>query len=100
MLCECPGVINASIECVKTEFEESLGKLSKVDWNAVRSVLQGVIKSGCGEVGGSQCLVEMTELQASIGRVLDNTHKGEEGCLSLRRAEEEITGVLLSLQVS
>lgn len=99
VLCECPGVINASIECVKTEFEESLGELSKVDWNTVRSVLQGVIKSGCGEVDGSQCLVEMTELQASIGRVLDNTHKGEEGCLSLRRAEEEITGVLLSLQI-
>ncbi|XP_063691708.1 uncharacterized protein LOC134824005 [Bolinopsis microptera] len=35
----------------------------------------------------------MSELQASIGRVLDNTYRGEEGCLSLRRAEKELTGV-------
>jgi len=109
MLCECRGVVAASINCVRNYdgilFEVSDGAnrtefdrvVSKLDWEALKTVVLGVLKSGCREVDGADCLVEMTGLQAAIGRVLDRTFRGEEGCLSLRRAEEDILRVFLSL---
>ena len=49
-------------------------------------------------MGGLDCLEEIAELLASGNlRVLDKTFKGEEGCLSLKRVEEETAGVLMSL---
>ena len=108
-LCECPDVVNASINCVRkydgallyvlkeverTRFEEMV---QKMDWRALNLVIHGVLSTLC-KVNGSDCLDKMTELLASgNGRVLVNTFKGEDGCLSLKRVEEEITGVLMSL---
>lgn len=106
-LCGCPDFVSSAISCVKnydgslfevidnimtqSEFDEIVKSL---DWKSVRTVIEGVLQTGCGEEG---CLEDMTLHQTRIGQVLDNTFGGQVGCLSLKRVEEEIIGLMLSL---
>ena len=78
----------------QTEFDEIV---KKIDWKSVKTVIKGVLELGCGKADGEECLGDMNVHQARIGQVLDNTFRGQFGCLSLKRAEEEVVGVLISL---
>ena len=78
----------------QTEFDEMV---KKIDWKSLKTVIKGVLDLGCGREDGEECLGDMNVHQTRIGQVLDNTFRGQVGCLSLKRAEDEVVGVLMSL---
>ena len=104
-LCECPGMIGASINCVRKydgQVFEMTGMekapfdnlVASIEWRALKSVLLGFIEAGCGEKNGKDCVTEFSDSLAAYGIFMDNGRRGEDVCLSLVRFQDEYNNYL------
>lgn len=107
-LCECPEMIGASARCAKNYngiLFEMLGLdgsmfnnvVDNLDWKSLKTVLDGLTKAGCGVKNGKDCVLEISKMYSLGGRLIDNTFRGDDGCLSLKRVEKEITEFLTGM---
>ena len=99
-LCECSGIIGASIKCARrydgnmfqmsgidrTEFDNLVNHL---DWKTIKKIFLGFVKAGCGEKNGKDCVVELSNMYTGMGTIQENTKKGKNVCLSMLRFARE-----------
>ena len=103
-LCDCSEMIGASTRCAK-EYDgkvfEMLGLenyksmfnnvVDNLDWKSLKTVLGGFVEAGCGVKNEKDCVLELAKFYSTGGKILDNTFKGNDVCLSLVRAEKEVS---------
>ena len=106
-LCECRGVVDAGISCVR-DYKSFLLNMARVDtarfedvvkrldWETIGEVLHGFLDAVCGSYKGDDCLNSFGWFQINGGVLLDNSVQTSDTCLSLVRVEQDIEEFLMS----
>ena len=106
-LCECRGVVDAGISCVR-DYKSFLLNMAKVDtarfedvvkrldWETLGGILHGFLDAVCGSFKGEDCLNGFGRFQINGGVFLDNSVQTSDTCLSLVRVEQDIEEFLKS----
>ena len=105
-LCECPGMIGASINCVRkydgTLFEMAPNMdgqrfykiVNNLDWKSMKKLLDTFVSAGCGQRNGKDCVAEISNMWIQLGTMLDNTFSGEDSCMSMIRMDDALVNYI------
>ena len=104
-LCECPGLLDASINCV-TNYDGQLFTLlggdrtgfdhvvKNFNWRSLKTIFKSYMDVGCAQKDGKDCITELAKMYSIAGTFLDNTFSSRDTCLSMIRFEDEFVTYL------